>query len=355
MRFRLDSTARLRAHPNWELVLRDELGDAWQAAIGSELPDDAYGVLRAKAESSRVKVVGPDTALLFLTLQTPRPVPYYVRASFGAEAESAVSDLIAEEVLEVEIDGVWRSGPAAFRARRSGPVRSDAPCPTRARSIRALQAALGLPNVSEAEVASFLYRYGTTPITTARARRWADAALIAQDLGLDRFPRSPAVSRERAWWIFPGATAAGPQPKLYVGVALPALPEALAAMAALWRAAGENAPAFKVGATASALHRPDRIVVYPVDEPAAGAWAERLGRALRDFPADPVPFARGAAPGGQVARGCDPGPPLDRGWDEEGSWRSVQARRLARDLAAAQRAGDPEPWSFALARAEEGP
>jgi hypothetical protein len=352
VRLLFDSTIRLRANPRWELVLRDELDGPLRQAIGDDLPDDAYGVLRSTAGSSRIKVVGPDTALLFLTLQAPRPLPRYIRGSFGEEAAAAVGELIADEVLEAEIDGAWRSGAAAFRRSSSGAARTDSVCATRARSIRALQAALGLPEASEAEIASFLYRYGTVPITTERARRWADASRIWNDLGLDRFRRSPSLSTERTWWIFPGPAADGPQPKLYVGVALSALPEALAALATLWNEAGESAPSFKVGANVPALHRPDRVVVYPVNEDSADDWAERMAAVLRDFPAEPVPFTHGEVPGGQLSRGRDPAPPVERDWDEEGSWRSVLSRRLARDLTAAQRAGDPEPWSFALARGE---
>ena len=66
-----------------------------------------------------VKAVDRDTALLFLTLREPGPLPSYVRSALGEATGRTIARLIADGVLEAEKDGesVW--GPAALEVRET--------------------------------------------------------------------------------------------------------------------------------------------------------------------------------------------------------------------------------------------
>jgi len=354
---RLAPNSRLRASPAWQLVLLDRLAAADRAAPGTDLPAETYGLLRPRDPSLLPKAVGPDTALLFLTLQEPARLPEYVRGSFGPEADDAVAELVADGILEAEFEGSWLSGPAAFRPQALHQNFLRAPLPilsVGARSRQALRAAAGMGAESPDLVASFLYRYGTTPILPSRAGLWADSDAIRANFRLDDAGLTPKLSDDSAWWVFPGETSSGQgrPPKLYVGVAVAALQEAIRRVLNLARQRGSATPAFKVGASVHGLHRPDRIVLYPGGVEDAAAWGATLVETLADLPADPVPFTAALNPAGQVSWGADPGPRAGRAWWKDGvSWRSMVTKCLAKALVEACRAGEAEPWTYATERA----
>ena len=244
---RLDASAQLRASAAWKLVPLDRLSPAERAHLGADLAPDTYGVLIPRTGVSVPKAVAPETALLFLTLSEPMGVPTYVRASFGVEADDAIAQLVADGILEAQVNGVWVSGAAAFRpSAAQAASQSTAPTPsaTAVRSLLALRAAAALPAADASTIESFLYRYGTTPIVPARAREWADADAIRGHLGLDALANGPALSDERAWWVFGGDSGLGEGacPKLYVGVAVSALPEAVRRLSELIGRHAEPAP-----------------------------------------------------------------------------------------------------------------
>jgi hypothetical protein len=319
-----------------------------RAAMGSDEAPGSYGILR-RSDGSSSQLVGPATALLFLTLRDPMPLPGWVHRAFGGEAFDGVAALVAEGILEVESGASWGSGAAllhlpamAYPAKREGPG---------AVSLQALRMAAGFAAANEAEMASFLYRYGTIPIGPVRAARWSGPDAVRAELGLDRIGPPISLSENRAWWMFAGAAAlgSGPMPKLYAGIALAALPEALLRIAALWQKDRAGAPAFKIGASAPELHRPDRLVFYPASAAAAALWGERLAAAFDGLPPAPVAFTGAIDDAGLVSRGADP--PRGSGHADTGtSWRAAVSALLAQALVAARAAGEREPWRYALER-----
>jgi hypothetical protein len=352
---RLDPRTRLRASPDWELTLLDRLGAGEQASLAPEMPAGAYGILRRRDGSGRARAAGPDAALLFLTLREPCTIPRYVHASFEGDAEDAVAELVADGVLEAEVDGRWAAGPSAF-SKRAAAGEKAAPAASRNADGVAQRSRLGLRLAAELRpvgadgIERFLYRFGATPLSLKRERRWSDAESIYRDLRLQRFPNRPDLSADSAWWVFPGKPPGGlaPSPKLYGGVAVRDLNEALERLAALW-AASDAVPPFKIGATVQELHRPDRMVFYPATWEEAADWAARLEHAFQGLAADPVPFTAAVGNSQRVTWGADP---RGDGWrtDHE-SWRSHVARTLAAALVEARAARETDPCAWAAERA----
>ena len=73
------------ANPKYELVLFERLPAEQRDMLRNIRKDpDFYGVLRPLEKSGLgIKSVSRDTALLFLSLQQPGPLPAYVQASLG--------------------------------------------------------------------------------------------------------------------------------------------------------------------------------------------------------------------------------------------------------------------------------
>jgi hypothetical protein len=110
----------LRANPAFELVLFDRLPEGERRLLAGLARDpDHYGVLRPRGGSGLgMKAIDRETALLFLTLGRPGPLPRYVRSRLGDEAAlAAVGRLVADGVLEIELEaGRFHSGAAAMPA-----------------------------------------------------------------------------------------------------------------------------------------------------------------------------------------------------------------------------------------------
>src|SRR5689334_20636837 len=115
-----------RANPAFELVLFDRLDPRERETLANLRKDpDFYGILkpRESANALGVKSVDRETALLFLTLREPGPLPSYMRSLLGDGTARVVARLVADAILEIEEAGSFVSGAAAlplFEERRSG-------------------------------------------------------------------------------------------------------------------------------------------------------------------------------------------------------------------------------------------
>lgn len=320
---------------------------------------DFYGVLRPREGGPRlgVKSVDRETALLFLTLCEPGPLPSYVRGVLGEETARTVSRLVADGILEVERDGAFVSGPAAFEG-----VEGEAGRGRLAElSIAALRYGQALAVDDPLALSLRLYGYNHRPLTPHWKRLLASPEAVQTYLGisfggahrrlLDRVwaPQEPSEAW-LSWRLRSGETlsrGAGATFKLYVSP----VPEALAGSfgVILDAFAAARTPQFKIGAGAAGLLRPDKIVAYfPDFERLAGAVdaiASRLGGVL----AQGVPFTSGIAGEGLLSWGTDP-PAGTGAWGRSESWRLWLTHRLARALLDARAAGAAEPWRFAIER-----
>jgi hypothetical protein len=376
----------LRANPQYELASFDRLDTAARDALaGLTAEPGFYGVLRPRLDSGLgVKSVDCDTALLYLTLSNPGRLPSFARAALGESAARIVAQLVADRILEVEHDGAFVTGAAAYGPESGANAVSPSVAAgaadrcdghLAALSRAALRYGQNLAMDDPLELSLRLYAYNRRPLTPAWGHLLPDAPAVERYLGIAaggahrkllasewaanapvddvawlswRSRRTPALSS--------GAAATY---KLYVSPATERLGEDFGSILAGLAAAG--APPFKVGSDASGLLRPDKIVAYfPTFErlaEAAGILAERL----RGMPAQGVPFTAEIAGGGLLSWGVDPPPGESRllGVERE-SWRLWLTHCLARallDARASLPAGDGEPaaiepWRFAVERLE---
>jgi hypothetical protein len=360
-----------RASPAYELVLFDRLPDGERRALADLARDpDFYGLLRPRDQvetaGRTAKSADRDTALLFLSLREPGPLPAYAVAQLGEAAARVAARFVADGVLEVEHDGAFVSGPAALSLLvrpGTGPRREGR---IAALSLGALRCAQALPIDDPRLLSLRLYAYNRIPLTPRWKRLLPDTAAVERHLGIA--PGGPhRKSLDRAWqrlperegWISWISRAVGggegrsdgPTWKLYVSPRPESLvdegAEGFGAILAALTAA--RAGQFKVGRDAGGLLRADKIVAYfPSFERLAEA-ADAVVARLAGAPAQGVPFTSEIGGGGLLSWGMDP-PRSERAWSLGESWRAWLTLRLARDLLAARGTTEAEPWRFALDR-----
>jgi hypothetical protein len=334
----------LRANPLYELVPFERLDEAEQRALATLEADPAtYGILRPRAAAAGlpVKSADRDTALLFLTLREPGPLPSYVRRAFGASGLQAVTRLVADGILEIEEGGIFLSGAAALPWLTGTRDRSAPGTRLATLSLAALRYGHSLtleePGLDALSLAARLYGYNTWPLTPRWHRLLSSAEAAQAWLGLQ--PDGPHRRHlQRTWsplapspgwhhWAhrspaFPGD---GPTYKLYISPAPDALADGFGAI--LDALAAARPFQFKVGAGAPGLLRPDKIVAYfPDFDRLAGAAAAITDRLT--LPAQGVPFTAEIAGDGLLSWGIDP-PATERIRE---SWRFWLVQRLAKAL-----------------------
>jgi len=355
----------LRANPAYELVLWDRLAPEERRVL-DRLPHDPdfYGILRPRpAEGSSapvgVKAVDRDTALLFLTLREPGPLPSYVRSALGEATGRTVARLIADGILEIERDGAFVCGPAAFELQR------DLASAGRLAelSIAALRYGQALAIDDPLRLSFRLYGYNRRPLTPRWWKLLPGPAAVQAHLGiapgganralLERTWRSSSSSEAWLSWQArgddPAADSRGATWKLYVSPAPEALAEGFGAI--LEALAAARAGQFKIGSGAAGLLRPDKIVAYFPDFERLAEAAQAVESRLGGVAAQGVPFTSEIGGDGLLSWGMDP-PVTERDpWGGRESWRLWLTHRLARALLAARNVTEEvEPWRFALER-----
>jgi len=368
------SERRFRASREHELVLYDRLAADERAALRT-LGDDPgfYGILRPRPESGYgIKQIGPDTALLFLTLGDPGPIPSYVRASLGEAWTRTVTQLVLDGVLEVEIEGRFVSGAGAYAAL-CGPPPGPATSSVLERLSRdallhAQELAAQDPAMEAAMLAGRLYLYNQIPLSPAWRRRLSDRGSVRRFLGLDGSPPPAAIPGEpwqeaeagatswMSWHVrgFRGFGGNGASHcwKLYLSPKPGDLPRAFAA--AVGRLHDLGAVSFKVGGDAPGILRPDKMVAYFQEKQQALDAGRDLTGVLKDVSSQGVPFtAHIEGANGLLSWGVDRLPAANEpSWAPSESWRVRVTHRLAVALVAALRRDPPpvEPWRFALGR-----
>jgi hypothetical protein len=359
----------LRANPAFRLVLFDRLPAGQRRQLAGLARDpEHYGVLRPRRGTGLgLKAVDRETALLFLTLARPGPLPGYVRSRLGDDGAALVlARLVADGVLEIErMPGGFVSGAAAtslFAAPAAAGGRLAEL--SRAALRHGQELARTLREPEPLQLSLRLYGFNRLPVTPRWRRTLPEAAAVRRYLGiatggrwqplLERYWRELAHSGDEPWlrwqpWrpAVPGAPSpaavgrGAPTYKLYVSPALEALPEAFGAV--LDGLAAVGATGFKVGAAAGGLLRPDKIVGYFDTFEHLAAAAGALTERLAGVAAQGVPFTSEIAGDGQLSWGVDPPPAAGFGGDGRMSWRLWLTNRLARALTAAVAAASPAP------------
>ena len=356
--------AIFRSNPRYELVLLDRLSLDERSAL-SEIEDDGlYGVLRApNGTGLPPRGVSEETALLFLTLHEPGPLPAYVRRRLGVDIERTATRLVLDEVLEVHDEGGYVSGPSAaalLRQRSDG----DGNGALASLSIDALRYGQALGTLPVDLLALRLYLYGRRPVTAALRRRFPDAAAVAGYLGVcPRGAARPALDESWIEAVVPGEPPAwrlwrprrrlpprepnSVDYKLYVSTSLHAAPAAVRIVAETL-ADARGTTGFKIGRDLDGLCRPDKLVAYFARLEDLHEAAALLGPRVAECPPHGVPFTAPIDPEGLLSWGIDPPRRRNRS-PGSSSWRLWVVTRLAEYLAAA-RGATAEGWQFALER-----
>jgi hypothetical protein len=365
--------AHYRANPAYSLVLFDRLPEALQEQLKAMLEDEEfYGVIQSNNGNNPVtKAVDQETALLFLTLQDAGPIPEYVRRKFDRDCNQAIAELVLEGILEMTVNGSqeFASGGAAhswlFREKDQSFESQNRLVQL---SYNALNYGQQLPQVNASDLAMRLYRYNTIPLSPSWRDRWDNWESTAKllrihEIGplsatIERHWRSSTPADEETGWLSWHKTDQSRSPrtqtrlpyKLYISPMPAALPDVWPVI--LDQMTHSEVASFKIGNDLSGLLRPDKIVAYLPDFASVAAAAKGLQAALKDCPAQGVPFSAPIDDQGLLSWGMDPNK-KQSAFDSQGSesWRAWITKQLAGALVEAREgAAGIEPRQFALDR-----
>lgn len=364
--------AVFRANPGYELAPFESLAEEDRNLLSDVRDDpDMFGLLRPRSGTGlSVKAVCRNTAELFRTLQSPGVVPAHLQASLGEDYREAILKLVLDGVLQVQLQGEFRSGGTVYSALCDRQPPSPQPERRLARlSLDALRYGQALDGVSPRELSARLYFFNRYPLSQRWRRTLPDKAAVAGHLGIDtgvvrsllgrHWHALPADPQHDMWFCWTWRRSVRPPAstgvayKLYVSPAIDATRNALAPTVEVISRHG--ARMWKCGADAGGLLRPDKIVAYFDSVDALGEAAERLARELAGCPVHGVPFTAECGGDGLLSWGVDP-PPSEQVLlkDERQSWRLWLTNQLTAALLSAKVAGESElePWQYALRRVE---
>lgn len=402
----LFSTVRFRANPNYELVLFDRLPpDQQELFVELRKQPSFYGILRPVDSSGlSLKSVTHETALLYLSLLDPGQMPGYARTLGGEDFASAITKLVIDQVLEIEIDEAFVAGAKAYEALYGPTVSTESRTRIGRLSTAALRYGQALPVSDIMELSMRLYNFNRMPVTTAWENKLAGPDDVIELLGVGAGDRHEYLLRTQ-WQANPSngklksagraaqdgspseiaggynhETEPGKLPeassgwlswnsrktlanssknnatfKLYISP----LPEFIAEVFGLSFKTLANTRAFhlKVGSDVLGLLRPDKMVAYFSSQDDLREAAEILSREVEGCPPHGVPFTAEISGDGLLSWGVDP--PESRqllSWQPQESWRLWLTNRLANALISARNSADAngpaklEPWQYALER-----
>lgn len=330
-------TRPLRVSGHFVLTLVDRLERTEQQRLAPLRRDPGfYGVIR-RDDGRGELAASREVALLLLTLErSPGPLPEYLRAEQGSDVFRVLERLVLDGVLEVESDAGYVSGTAAVEAARDG-----TPHPLAALNLDALVRLAQHGIVDRDEAGGYLYHFNRVPVAAAGSARLGNRSALREFIGMYTGESSrllgtewrESASTEADGWIYwrnradsNTRDAAGVTHKLYVSTVIEDLPEAFARVVTLMT--DLRAPSFKIGASAHAVARPDKLVCYFSSPRAAAEASTILAESMRDLRAHGVPFTAPVDATGLVSAGQDQ--PDRIGGHGQVSWRQWVCRRLAK-------------------------
>ena len=342
---------RLRPSADFELVAFDRLSPE-QLRILHPLPEDPgqYGVLIPKQGLwLGAKAVSHDAARILLDVS---------RAIDAPPAE--VIKWVMDGILEIEIDGTFVSGPAAYGVLRNG---SPQPAPPQDRIARISAAALvyaeSLPVRDARWLSRRLYSYNALP-STPRKKYTERSAVDPEERSesatflFEHYQAIPNGAWE-SWALrvcidelngihFPYKLYVSPYPE-----------DLLRTFGSIVRVfAGNRVVLFKAGKSGEGLLRPDKLVAYFSGFDQLTRVAEQLRLPMQNLRPHGVPFTKAFTSDGLLSWGMDP--PIRQplpGFHIE-SWRSWVCAKLAVAITHARQrpAEGVSPAAFALDRLE---
>jgi hypothetical protein len=343
------ANAKLRANPSYRLVPYDDLDPQTQEACKQELEDpDFFGLLLSESAHAPVRSMSRDAALLFRTFEQPSVRPQLLRSIFGSEIELEVRRLLLDGIFQVEIDGVFRSGPEELP--ESLPM-GKVPIATISKlSMDAIAYASKLDTVTHQQLTGRLYAFNRLPSTPRFQRRFRTPENILSYI----MTGSEAIRRaanqwthqigNNGWvsWERGEPTKALPY-KLFISPCPDALKDIF--MPTLIAIAQAGCTRFKIGGNANNLLRSDKFVAYFAALEDLHRAAETLRTLSTEVAAQGVPFTAVIDMEGLLSWGMDP--PTSAG---TGSWRQWIVERVATYIEQAREAELTDPFPYVARR-----
>jgi hypothetical protein len=345
---------RLRANPNYEFVLLDNLSHQEQQLLGDTNPDsDWYGILRPRPPSLlSLKAVDRETALLFLTLQQPNRPPGASGSVSKANHNYALMELVLNDILEIEWEGKFIGGAHAhdllYESSDKSAVRGTIPW----LSMQALEYAQALQMNNIQQLSARLYFYNRLPLSPRWKKKLSSTNAVSEFLQLeagtpnrrllDRYWRSIEPPADNDGWLMwqpryvsSPVEFAGGIFKLYISPHPEFIPKTLSITIATLAEFG--ASPFKVGKDVFGLWRTDKLVAYFAQYQELETVALELSGRLEGIKPHGVPFSAELHGDGLLSWGIDPpSREQSRNWRNRESWRLWVTNRLATALVSAK-------------------
>ncbi|VTS08410.1 hypothetical protein [Tuwongella immobilis] len=324
--------ATYRLHPEVEIRRIPDLSPIERDRLGKGLDPEIHAVIWPKLGVLRsVKAIcGRTLAILDWALSANRLPPEsaaLLSVAQGQPLEQWLQRLVIAEILEVESQGRWSSGPSVA-------AWAESPLGTDSLSAQALRYAACLPVSDPHELSARLYFFQRRPVSPTLEAKWPHLPLQTPQWLSDRIPAdwsAVPIRREDGWQhLLPPRP--GPKPrhttwKLYVSTTPEQLIAHLPAM--LQTLAEQPLTAAKIVCTAAGLQRPDHFVAYFAEQAELRDAAKRLRIRFDGLPGTGIPFTASAGVP-WLGWGVDP-PRLRPRTDqhEPESWRLWLTNRLA--------------------------
>lgn len=330
------------ANPKWLLVEKGLLNQPGLPALADLLADEnIFGIFKLQNHkvSTTSKIAYKDVALLFYHLNTPSPLPAFIKNSYDDETNAMIAKLVSDEILSIKTEEGFVSGADAGKCLFK--TETDATANTKnflsQLSEKAIAFALKYKNVDQSFIATSLYTFNTLPILNAErindVERFLGIGLntpLEKELLKEWIKHPPTKSYNWIMWSRRQETATthvSVTYKLYVSPALFCFKEVFAKTVSLLSAS--NAFGFKTGADHNGLARPDKFIIYFSSYNDMLITAKKLKKMLTGYAVHGVPFTAQLDDNGLISWGIDP--PSDEVIQqlEGGSWRAGVAEKIS--------------------------
>jgi len=362
--------AIFRANPCYQLVPFDKLSRAdQQSALANGLHPTSYGVfLPAAGSTLNIRTACAESALLFLSLQSPAQMPKYVRAQNPSNWIDEVKKLLLDEILEVQIDNAYVCGSALLANNESTALsaQSDNGNLLSSLSAQAILYADKLDISDPRTLSGRIYCFNRRPFCFDQHHGLCDRNKVTAFLRLAELENELALNTRwkqqsqsplfGGWLNFNSTNPFKNEPsrdkwtcKLYISAHWQHLPQVLLRFLSNTKS-HLCACGFKVPCDIFGLLRPDNFVVYVKSKEAVFELADSLAPTLQGTPVQGVPFSSPLTQDGLLSWGADP--PKASAFSMVGeSWRYWLTNRLASNLIRAKSSdANSRPHTLALER-----
>ena len=359
MKTRLLLNEQFRRGSLYQLVEWNQAGQYVKELLsGMHKDTELYGVFVPLNNMTglTIKAASKEVAMLFFHLQHSSKIPHYYIASAEEDKNEAIAKLVMDGIIEIKWNDRFVTGTASLTALFDNAVVDDSSIPgcLSALSVQAIHAAWLQHQQDLKSLASKLYSFNSIPWDADR-RSFFTAKHSIKEFLFSLCGTAVEKQLNKEWTFVTGAEKRGwlswirpPENdddflqthKLYISAFIDDMPLVISKAIPVINASA--AISFKTGSNIAGLLRPDKMVVYFINEASLLQTAALLEKELDGCRAQGVPFSKQLDKNGLLSYGIDP--PESEVLDaiEEGSWRTTIADKLA--LAILQTKNDGLNW-----------